>query len=131
MTTTSEYAPAPSLDISAMAEASGISATALRWYESTGLLLEPPHRTSGGQRRYQEEHVRWIGMLQCLRGTGMPIATMRAYAALCREGDGNEAQRLALLEEHRDVARARLDQAQRDLDAIEAKVALYKEKVSA
>jgi DNA-binding transcriptional MerR regulator len=123
-------APAePTLDISAMAEQSGISATALRWYEQTGLLLTPPLRTSGGQRRYDQDHVRWVHMLTCLRGTGMPIAAMRQYAALCRAGEGNEAERLALLEGHRAVARARLDQAQRDLDAIEAKVATYRRKI--
>ena len=112
-----------------MAERSGITATALRWYESTGLLLRPPVRTSGGQRRYDQAQAAWLQMLTCLRGTGMPVATMRRYAQLCRQGDGNEAERLALLEAHRDVARARFEQAQRDLAAIERKVALYREKV--
>jgi DNA-binding transcriptional MerR regulator len=119
------------LEISAAAEQSGLTATALRWYEQEGLLLSPPHRTSSGQRRYDAEHLRWLEMLTRLRGTGMPVADMRRYAELCRAGDGNEAERLALLRAHRVVVLARLRQVQSDLDAIESKVALYEQKVSA
>lgn len=41
-------------------------------------------------------------MITRLRATGMPIRTIRAYAELCREGDGNERERLELLLAHRD-----------------------------
>ena len=37
-------------------------------------------------------------MITRLRSTGMPIRDVRRYAALVRAGDGNEAERLDLLQ---------------------------------
>ena len=46
--------------------------------------------------------VSWLVMVTRLRATGMPIRMIRRYAELVRAGEGNEAERLALLEAHRD-----------------------------
>lgn len=37
------------------------------------------------------DDLRWIQMVTRLRATGMPIRDVRRYAALVREGAGNEA----------------------------------------
>jgi DNA-binding transcriptional MerR regulator len=39
-------------------------------------------------------------VLRCLRDTGMPIARMRRYAELAREGEPTLAERLRLLTDH-------------------------------
>jgi DNA-binding transcriptional MerR regulator len=80
-------------------ELTGFSLDTLRYYERIG-LIEPVRRAVGGQRRYREEDLEWLGVLRCLRDTGMPIARMREFAGQVRAGDGTLAQRLALLEEH-------------------------------
>ncbi len=46
--------PAEGLSISAAAEASGLSVDTLRYYEKEGLTLQPPERSTSGQRRYAE-----------------------------------------------------------------------------
>jgi DNA-binding transcriptional MerR regulator len=69
--------------------------------------------------------------------TGVSAHTLRYYERaglidgieLVREGDGNEAQRLELLREHRDHVRARLDEVLRHLDFVEHKVEKYEEKL--
>ena len=124
--TTPDTEPA-TLDISAAAARTGLTVTALRWYEKAGLMLAPPPRTSGGQRRYGARDLAWLELLTRLRRTGMPVRLIRRYAELCREGPGNEAERLALLRQHRDEVRLRVEQAQRDLDLIEQKIAIYEE----
>jgi DNA-binding transcriptional MerR regulator len=60
-----------------------------------------------------KEDLAWIEVLQCLRASGMPIRDIRRYAELVRAGDGNEGERLALLEEHRAAVRAQLAQVRR------------------
>lgn len=57
----------------------------------------------------------WLGVLHCLRDTGMPIAQMRRYAELARAGQATIAARLNLLTEHdaRVQERIALLQAQR------------------
>ena len=121
--------PATGLSISDAARVTGVSAHTLRYYERAGLMLDPVGRAASSHRRYTEEEIRWIVLLTRLRSTGMPIRGMRDYAALVRAGDGNEAERLALLEAHRRAVRAQLRAMERNLDAIEHKIELYRERI--
>jgi DNA-binding transcriptional MerR regulator len=81
------------------AEQTGFSLDTLRYYERIG-LLDAVARTPGGQRIFTDDDLGWLGLLRCLRDTGMPIAGMQRYAELARGGDDTIAERLALLEEH-------------------------------
>lgn len=119
----------PPLSIADAAQATGLTPHTLRYYERDGLMLEPIERASSGHRRYTEQDLGWIVMLTRLRGTGMPIREVRAYADLCRAGDGNEAQRLALLHAHRERVLAQLADVQENLEAIEYKIGLYEGRV--
>lgn len=118
-----------SVTIAEAAEATGLTTHTLRYYERDGLLLYPPERTSTGVRRYSELDLTWITMITRLRATGMPIRTIRAYADLCREGDGNEQERLALLLAHRDKVLADLARVTEHLSAINAKIGIYEDRL--
>jgi DNA-binding transcriptional MerR regulator len=61
----------------------------------------------------------------------MPIRGIRRYAELVRAGEGNEEERLALLQEHRDAVRGRLAEVQGHLAFIENKIVVYEEKLNA
>jgi DNA-binding transcriptional MerR regulator len=119
---------AASLTISEAAEASGLTAHTLRYYERAG-LLDPIGREAGGRRRYDDADLSRIAFLTKLRATGMPIRQVREYADLLRDGDGNERERLALLEAHRDAVRERLAEMERHLDLIDLKIDLYREQL--
>jgi len=60
----------------------------------------------------------------------MSIRRMREYADLVRAGDGNEAERLALLEDHRRAVLAQLDEIRRNLGAIDQKIEIYRERIA-
>jgi DNA-binding transcriptional MerR regulator len=112
------------LGISDAARATGVSAHTLRYYERAGLMLDRVGRASSSHRRYTDDEIRWVVLLTKLRSTGMPIRRMREYAALVRAGDGNEAERLALLEEHRAAVRALR------LVAVDHKIEIYRERIA-
>ena len=115
-----------------IAEASGqlgLSADTLRYYEKDGLLLRPVPRSSSGHRQYDEPDLRWIKLVTCLRATGMPIRDVRRYAALVREGDGNEQERLALLHAHRESVLRELAEVTAHLGAIDHKIGIYEHKL--
>ena len=59
------------------AELTGLTPDTLRYYERDGLLLAAVGRSATGHRRYQESDLRWIELMNCLRGTGMPIRDVR------------------------------------------------------
>ncbi|HEY2717467.1 MAG TPA: MerR family transcriptional regulator [Solirubrobacterales bacterium] len=116
------------LTIADAAEASGVSVHTLRYYERAG-LIGGVDRAASGHRRYSEDDLAWIEVLRCLRETGMPIRGIRRYAELVWEGEGNERERLALLEEHRAAVRAQLAQVRTHLAFVERKISIYEEKV--
>jgi DNA-binding transcriptional MerR regulator len=117
--------PAEGLTISAAAEVSGLSVDTLRYYEKEGLTLHRPGRSSSGQRRYTEENVRWLATLVMLRKTGMPIRDIKRFVELYRT-DGSEADRLAILEDHRAHVLDDLAEVQTHLAAINRKIDYYK-----
>jgi DNA-binding transcriptional MerR regulator len=116
--------------ISDAAEATGVSTHTLRYYERAGLMLDRVGRTASTHRRYTDAEINWVILLGRLRATGMPIRRMREYADLVRAGEGNERERLELLEAHRDEVLAQLAEVKRSLEAIDTKIALYREKLS-
>jgi DNA-binding transcriptional MerR regulator len=119
---------AASMTISEAAQASGLTAHTLRYYERAG-LLDPVDRGASGHRRYDEADLARIAFLSRLRSTGMPIRQVREYAQLLRAGPGNEAERLALLEAHRDTVRARMAEMERHLELIDYKIDVYRRQL--
>jgi DNA-binding transcriptional MerR regulator len=112
------------MTIQQVAKETDLSVHTLRYYERIG-LISPVSRASNGHRRYTTDDVGWFGFLKKLRATGMPIAKMKQYADLQRQGDDTLVERLALLKEHgRDVKR-RIRELQDNLTVIESKVNYY------
>ena len=67
-------------------------------------------------------------MVTRLRATGMPIRMIRRYAELVRAGAGNEAERLEILEAHRAEVVAKIDELQHNLELIDYKLGLYRDR---
>ncbi|MFW6774613.1 MerR family transcriptional regulator [Nocardioides sp. CPCC 205120] len=119
----------PSYSIAEAAALSGLTTHTLRYYERDGLLLAPVGRASTGHRRYDVEDLRWIEMVTRLRSTGMPVREVRRYADLVRAGDGNEAERLELLREHRRAVLQQLAETTEHLGAIDRKIGIYTDRL--
>ena len=117
------------MTIADAAREAGVSAHTIRYYEQAGLLA-PIERNGSGHRRFTTEDVEWIVAITKFRATGMPIRRIREYAELVFEGEGNEAERLALLEAHRGDVLHRLDEVQRNLELVDYKIALYRDRVA-
>jgi DNA-binding transcriptional MerR regulator len=119
---------ATEMTIAEAAREAGVSVHTLRYYERAGLLT-PIERNGSGHRRFTAADVEWVIVCTKLRATGMPIRRIREYAELVVAGDGNESDRLALLEEHRRDVLARLGEIQRNLELIDYKIHLYRERL--
>ncbi|MFE0178132.1 MerR family transcriptional regulator [Streptomyces sp. NPDC059002] len=115
------------LSIGKVAEATGLSVHALRFFEREELFLREIPRSGGGQRIYEQADVDWLLLCGRLRDSGMPIATIKRFAALVRSGPGNEEERLALLQEHERNVRAKIDDLSSCLDVIQGKVLVYEQ----
>jgi DNA-binding transcriptional MerR regulator len=119
----------PGLSIGQVAERTGMSVHALRFYEREG-ILHPVRRGSGGRRVYSDEDVEWLAVCSSLRASGMPLAAIRRYAELVRQGPGNEKDRLTLLLQHQQHVTSQIGQLSECLDMIRYKVGVYEEHLS-
>jgi DNA-binding transcriptional MerR regulator len=119
------------LGIGDVAERTGLSVHALRFYEREGLMLsQHVTRGTGGHRRYTPMDVKWLVLCIKLRSSGMPLAQIRRYAGLVREGPGNEQERLDLLREQQARVEHQLADLQQCLQIITRKVGIYEQHLA-
>ncbi len=74
------------LSIGTLASRTGVNIETIRYYERIG-VIPPPPRTAGGQRRYDEAHLRRLSFVRRCRELGFPLDEVRALLALVDGGD--------------------------------------------
>ena len=73
------------LSVGQLAARSGMSVSALHFYERQGLISS--RRTSGNQRRYDRAILRRVAVIGAAQRVGIPLATVaEAFAELPRDG---------------------------------------------
>ena len=110
-------------DIATTADRLGVSVHTLRYYERIGLVRVD--RDASGRRRYDAAAVRRLVFLTRMRTSGMPIRDLRRYIELVEAGRDTVPERLALLTEHREGLRSRIDELRLALAATDYKIAAY------
>jgi MerR family redox-sensitive transcriptional activator SoxR len=63
------------MSIGEVARRAGLEPSAIRYYESAGLLPAPPR--AGGRRRYDPEILEWLSLIALAREAGFTIAEIR------------------------------------------------------
>jgi DNA-binding transcriptional MerR regulator len=74
---------------------------------------------------HRHRHVGWLDLMDRLRRTGMTIAEMREYTALVKQGKTTLAERQALLREHRQRVRRRIEEWTEALALLDGKIDFY------
>lgn len=106
----------------------GISQDTLRYYEKIGLLDNIPRKN--GIRDYDEQAIRQIEFVKCMRSAGISTKTLNEYMHLLRIGDTTTQQRKDLLCAERDKIKQKLDDIQAAYDRINYKIERYDEILS-
>ena len=108
----------------------GLTAHTLRYYEKEG-LLNGVERSQGGFRQYTDEDLERLGLICCLKNTGMSIQEIARFVQLTREGEHTLEERVKLLREHRERVLARMEEMQKHLDKVTWKLNFFTEKLRA
>ena len=108
----------------------GLSAHTLRYYEKEG-LISGVERTQGGFRQYTDEDMERLGLICCLKNTGMSIREIARFVQLTHEGDQTLKERVELLREHREQVLARMEEMRKHLDKVTWKLNFFTEKLRA
>nr|AHF23861.1 transcriptional regulator, MerR family [uncultured bacterium Contig15] len=108
----------------------GLTAHTLRYYEKEG-LISGVERTQGGFRQYTDEDLERLGLICCLKNTGMSIQEIARFVQLTREGDHTLEERVELLREHRERVLERMEEMQKYLEKVTWKLNFFTEKLHA
>ena len=108
----------------------GLSTHTLRYYEKEG-LISGVERSQGGFRQYTDEDLERLGLIRCLKNTGMSIQEIARFVQLTHEGDHTLEERVELLREHRERVLERMAEMQQHLDTVTWKLNFFTEKLKA
>ena len=116
--------------IQEVSKKTGLSTHTLRYYEKEGLL---PHveRTPGGFRQYTDEDLESLGLICCLKNTGMSLQEITRFLTLSHQGDHTLKERVELLRAHRENVIERMNEMQKYLDKVTWKLNFFSEKLRA
>ena len=106
----------------------GLSAHTLRYYEKEGLLSHVD-RSPGGFRQYTDEDMEALGLICCLKNTGMSLQEIARFVQLTHEGDHTLQERVELLRAHRELVLERIAEMQKHLDKVTWKLNFFTEKL--
>ena len=87
---------APTLTIGDVSRRTGVAASALRFYEDSGLIHA--ERTAGGQRRYRRDVIRRVSFIRVAQQVGLGLDEIRAYMSTLpdrRTPDRSDWERVA------------------------------------
>lgn len=116
--------------IQEVSQRTGLSAHTLRYYEKEG-LIRGVERTPGGFRQYSDADMEALGLICCLKNTGMPLQEIARFIALTRQGDHTLAERVEMLRSHRENVLARMEEMRKHLEKVTWKLDFFTQKLEA
>ena len=114
--------------IQEVSQRTGLSAHTLRYYEKEGLIASV-ERSPGGFRQYTDEDLESLGLVCCLKNTGMSLEEITRFVNLTHEGDSTLKERVELLRVHRENVIGRMQEMQKYLDKVTWKLNFFSEKL--
>ncbi|MBQ3706158.1 MAG: MerR family transcriptional regulator [Clostridia bacterium] len=116
--------------IQEVSQRTGLSAHTLRYYEKEG-LISGVERTPGGFRQYSDEDMEALGLICCLKNTGMPLQEIASFLTLTRRGDQTLEERVNMLRAHRENVLTRMEEMRRYLEKVTWKLEYFTRKLEA
>ncbi|WP_040952754.1 MerR family transcriptional regulator [Gorillibacterium massiliense] len=101
-----------------------LSPHTLRYYDKEGLLPFIT-RNHAGNRVFSDVDLNWLGLIICLKDTGMPIKEIKQYSDWCKLGSGTIDSRKDMLIRHRETVTAQIEELKANLKLIDKKIESY------
>ncbi|MGO3791364.1 MAG: MerR family transcriptional regulator [Enterococcus gilvus] len=84
------------MNISEVAERFHMTPATIRYYEKQG-LIPPITRNGSGVRDFQDEDVKWVEFIKCMRDSVLSIDSLARYSELYQIGDDTLVERKKIL----------------------------------
>lgn len=107
-------------------EMTGLTEHTLRYYDREG-LLPLLSRSASGIRLFSQNDIDWLGLICCLKSSGMSIENIKEFMKLCMEGEKACEEKKEILLKHKNHILEQLKLLNKSLSTIEYKIDHYKE----
>ncbi|MEG2294498.1 MAG: MerR family transcriptional regulator [Carnobacterium sp.] len=84
------------MNISEVAAKYNMTPATIRYYESQG-LMPAISRNKSGTRDFQEEDLKWVEFIKCMRDSGLSIHSLSKYSELYQIGEETLIERKEIL----------------------------------
>lgn len=99
-----------------------LSISQLRYYDKQG-LLPFLKRTEKGDRVFEEDSLKLLEMILCLKETGMPIREIKKFVDWCMGGTETIPERLEMMKHQEILVLQQIQQTKENLKKIQQKIA--------
>lgn len=99
--------------IGQVSEMTGLPISTLRYYDKEGLF--PHMERVSGMRRFGEQELETLHVIECLKASGLEIRDIRQFMQWCTEGASSYPKRWQLLERQKETLEAQMDDLRRSL----------------
>lgn len=113
--------------IGQVAEKFGMPISTLRYYDKQGLF--PNMERVSGIRRFSEQEIEALRVIECLKKAGMEIRDIKQFMDWCVEGPSTYPQRKAMFEDRKAHMEAEIAHMNRALDMLKFKCWYYEQAI--
>lgn len=111
--------------IGQVSERTGLPISTLRYYDKEGLF--PHMERVSGMRRFGEQELEALHVIECLKASGLEIRDIRQFMQWCTEGASSYPKRRQLLERQKETLEAQMDDLRRNLAMLQFKCWYYEQ----
>lgn len=113
--------------IGQVAKINHLTISQLRYYDNQG-LLPFLQRTEKGDRVFDDDALKFLEIILCLKNTGMPIKQIKQFIDWSMKGDDTIPQRLEMMKQHEIDVKQQIRDAEENLKKIQHKIAWLQER---
>ena len=115
--------------IGQVAKMQHLTISQIRYYDKQG-LFPFLQRNEKGDRVFDEEALKYLEMILCLKNTSMPIQKIKQFIDWSMEGESTILQRLALMKQQETNVLQLMQDTEKNLKKIQQKIANYENEIT-
>lgn len=111
--------------IGQVSEMTGLPVSTLRYYDKAGLF--PDIQRTSGIRRFSQQELNALRIIECLKQTGMQIKDIKEFMQWCQQGPSTYEKRHEMFLKRKEIVEEEISRMNQVLDMIKFKCWYYEQ----
>lgn len=102
----------------------GLTISQIRFYDKEG-LTPFVERNESGIRKFSDGDIQFLGIITCLKDSGVPIKKIKQFVDWAMEGDSTIDDRLNFMREQKVYLQEQMKELKKNMKIVEGKIKYY------